>query len=54
MFKAMAAVGYCSKKQIICFPWMSKQRFEYYHENLSDLIDTLEKLEMVTILPIGK
>ena len=54
IFKAMAAIGFANGKQVFCFPWQSKQRFSYYHQNLTDLLDTLEKLNCIVVLPIGR
>lgn len=52
-YKAMAAIGYSYGKQIFCFPWMSQKRFDYYHLNLTYLLEVLEKMEMVVVLPVG-
>lgn len=54
IFKAMAAIGYCYKKQVFCFPWLSQRRFEYYHGNMTGLLDILASLNKIVILPIGK
>jgi len=54
VFKAMAAIGYCRGKRVFCFPWMSNERFNYYHRNLDDLLDILERLKTVVIFPIGR
>ena len=53
-FKVMAAIAYSNNKQIYCFPWLSKIRFEYYHKNLTDLLEILEDLGCFAIVPIGK
>ena len=53
IFKAMAAIAYCNKKEIFCFPWMSYKRYESYHQNLSGLLEILEGLNKLVILPIG-
>jgi len=53
IFKAMAAIAYCNRKEIFCFPWMSYRRYEGYHYNLSGLLEILESLNKVVILPIG-
>ena len=52
-FKAMAAISYCYGKQVFCFPWMSKIRFSSYHRNITDLLEILERLNIVAILPLG-
>lgn len=53
-YRAMAAIGYSMGKQVYCFPWFSRKRYESYHKNLSWLMEMLENLEMTVILPIGK
>lgn len=52
-FKAMAAIGFSYKKEVFCFPWLSNRRFESYHENLSSLLQVLEKLNKIVIIPVG-
>jgi hypothetical protein len=52
-FKAMAAIGFCNRKEIFCFPWLSKTRFEYYHLSMLDTMQILKELEKVIIVPIG-
>lgn len=54
IFKAMSAIGFSYGKQIYCFPWLSKKRFEGYHRHMTDLICILESLGKVVILPIGE
>lgn len=51
--KAMAAIGYCNGKQVFCFPWVSRMRFDSYHANLIGLLDILVSLERIVVLPIG-
>ena len=53
IFRAMSAVAVANDKQILCFPWLSKMRFDSYRNNLSDLLHVLEKTEKVVIVPIG-
>jgi len=53
VFRAMAAVGYCNKKEIYCFPWLSKRRFDGYHANMTGLLEILESLNKVVIVPVG-
>ncbi|MBE6758303.1 MAG: hypothetical protein E7552_07160 [Ruminococcaceae bacterium] len=53
IFKAMAAIGFSYKKEIFCFPWLSNRRFESYHENLTTLLQILEKLGKTVIIPVG-
>lgn len=52
-FKAMAAIGYAHGKQVYCFPWLSQNRFDGYHNNLTCLLSILKKLETIVILPMG-
>lgn len=52
-FKAMAAIGYCHGKQVFCFPWLSRHRFDTFHGHLTDLLAILEKLGVIVILPVG-
>ena len=53
-FKAMAAVAYCNQKEVYCFPWLSKNRFDYYHYNMLGLLEILESLNKIVILPVGE
>ena len=52
-FRAMAAVAIAHGKQVFCFPWFTQRRFEYYHENLSVLLEMLGSLGKIVILPVG-
>lgn len=54
IFKAMAAIGFSYGKEIFCFPWLSKMRFDGYHCNLTDLLNILEGLNKIVIVPVGK
>lgn len=53
-FRAMAAIGFCYGKEIFCFPWLSKMRFDYYHGQMEDLFNILTSLNKMVILPLGK
>lgn len=53
IFKAMAAIGFCNKKEIFCFPWLSNKRFESYHFHLTHVLDILNGLGKIVIIPIG-
>ena len=53
-FKAMAAVGFAFGKEIFCFPWLSKMRFESFNNHLPQLFDVLEHLEKIVIMPRGR
>ena len=54
IFKAMSAIAYAYNKQVYCFPWLSKSRFDYYHYNITGLLEILEKMNKTIILPIGE
>lgn len=54
IFKAMAAIGYVNKKEVYCFPWLSKMRFDAFHGHMPDLLNILESLKKIVILPIGR
>jgi len=53
IFRAMAAIGYVNNKQVFCFPWMSMRRFKAYNNHMSDLLNILDLLGAVVILPLG-
>ena len=53
IFRAMSAIAFAYDKQILCFPWMSRKRVDGYHNNLTWLLETLNDLEKIIILPIG-
>ena len=53
IFRAMAAIGLSYNKEVFCFPWLSHKHFEYYHGNLTILLEILEKLGKTVIIPVG-
>lgn len=53
MFRAMAAIGYVHGKQVFCFPWLSQRIFQAYHGHMTDLLDILDRLDKIVILPLG-
>ncbi len=53
-YKAMSAIGYAYGKEVFCFPWLSRLRFESFHNHMPQLFHTLSKLNKIVILPIGK
>ena len=53
IFRAMAAIGLSYGKEIFCFPWLSRQRFDGYHRNMTGLFEILESLGKITISPVG-
>ena len=53
-FRCMAAIGYAYDKDIFCFPWLSRMRFDYYHRNLTDVLQILKDRQKIVIFPIGK
>ena len=54
VFKCMSAIAYCHEKYVYCFPWLSKRRYETYHNNIPWLLEILERLECIVIFPVGK
>lgn len=54
IFRAMGAIGYCYGKQVFCFPWLSRMRFDGYHRHMTDLLDILTEFNKIVILPVGK
>ncbi len=54
IFRMMAAIGYCEGKQVFCFPWMSRMRFESYHSQLTTTFDILASLGKIVIVPVGE
>ena len=53
-FRAMAAVGYAYGKQVFCFPWLSKKMFDYFTNNILWLLDIIDELNLIAIVPIGR
>lgn len=53
IFRSMAAVGYAGGKELFCFPWLSRKRFDYYHRNITGLLEILNDLDKMTIVPRG-
>ena len=53
IFRAMAAIAFAANKEIYCFPWLSKRRYDYYYSQLTWLFDILKNLNKIIILPIG-
>ena len=53
-FKARAAIGFCHNKQVFCFPWMSKRRYDAFHLHMPHLLRILKRLGKIAIVPIGK
>lgn len=54
IFRCMAAIGYANGKQVFCFPWLSRIRYDNYQEHMKKLLEVLDSLEMISIFPIGK
>ena len=52
-FKAMTAIRFSHEKEVFCFPWLSNRLFESYHNNLTFLLQLLESLNKIVILPVG-
>ncbi len=51
--QAMAAVAYSQGKDVFCFPWMSEKRLTELGENLPTLLDALDRLGKIVLLPVG-
>ncbi len=52
-FRCMAAIGYVNRKEVFCFPWLSRRRFDGFHKHMEDLFDILCSLEKILIVPLG-
>lgn len=52
-YRAMSAIGYSYGKEIYCFPWFSKKRFDSLYYQLMGAAFFLEALGKVVILPIS-
>lgn len=52
--KAMAAVAYSHGKDVFCFPWLSKMRYESFNSHLPAALDILESLGKTVVLPLGR
>ncbi|MBO5210711.1 MAG: hypothetical protein J6B80_02135 [Clostridia bacterium] len=52
-FRAMSAIAFAHGKKVFCFPWLSQKRYNYYNNNILKLLEILNQLEMIVILPIG-
>ena len=53
-YKAMVAIGFCNNKEVFCFPWLSKSRYENFRFHFDDIANILESLGKTVIFPIGK
>lgn len=53
-YQAMAAIGFCNKKEVFCFPWLSKSRYDYFYYRNTFLMNLLASLGKVIIVPHGK
>lgn len=52
--KAMAAIAYSYGKDVFCFPWLSKTRYDSFNMHMPALLDTLAKLGKIAVLPLDK
>ena len=50
-FRCMAAIGYANGKDIFCFPWFSKRMIIYYGRNITDVLEILDSLKKIVLLP---
>ena len=53
-YRAMAAIAYCNKKELFCFPWFSKKMYQYYYYHFKKICEVLNDQGKTVILPIGK
>ena len=53
-FKAMAAIAFSNGKQVFCFPWLSKMRYNSFNKHMISLMDTLTSQGKIVVLPIGE
>ena len=52
-YKAMCAIGFSYGKEIFCFPWFSKSRYEAFVVHLNYTLKVLSDLNKIVILPLG-
>ena len=52
-YQAMAAIGFSYGKQVFCFPWLSKTRYENFKVRIPFLLDVLASYGKISILPLG-
>lgn len=52
-YRAMPAIAFCHRKEIYCFPWMSKNRFDYFKYQIMYSVKLLSELGKIIILPVG-
>ena len=52
-YRAMAAIAYCNKKELFCFPWFSKSRYQYFYYHFKKICEVLNDKGKTIILPIG-
>lgn len=54
IYKVMAAIGYVYGKQVFCFPWFSRRRYNAFHDHMSEALNVLNTLGKIVILPLEK
>ena len=52
-YRAMAAIAYCNKKELFCFPWFSKSMYQYFYYHFKKICEVLNDKGKTIILPIG-
>ena len=52
-YRAMAAIAFAYGKQIFCFPWFSKKRFEYYETTIKFLLDIFIQEKKTVVFPVS-
>ena len=52
-YKVMLAIGFAYGKEVFCFPWFSKSRYEAFLMHITHTINLLSDLNKIVILPLG-
>ena len=53
-YKIMSAIGFSYGKEVFCFPWFSKCRYEAFSAHIAYSINVLKSLNKTVILPLSK
>ena len=51
--KVMAAVAYSHGKDVFCFPWYSKLRYQSFNRHMPAALEALSSLGKIAVLPLG-
>ena len=52
-YKAMSAIGFSYNKDVFCFPWFSKEKYQAFSMHITHSINVLENFNKIVILPLG-